>query len=967
MCRIAGIFNPNSSNLEQDILVMRDAMHRGGPDGKGIYIDADFNLAFGHRRLALLDLSEAGHQPMQSSDGGIQIIFNGEIYNFLDIRLELEEKGFKFSTQTDTEVIINAYIAWGTNCFELFKGMFALAIWDKPKEQLILARDYAGIKPLYYHISDKQLIFASEIRAFKALYPKWPENKNWKIPFLAYGHLPEPFTTLEGVKPFPKGCYSVIKLQSLSMVIFKYEKNADSLKIKDKKTAIKLLQEKINLSVERHLISDAPIGIFLSGGIDSSILTILASKLKTEKLKTLSIVFEEQDFSEEIYQKMVVDQTNVEHHSFTVTNKMFRDEFEEIMRAMDQPSIDGINSYFICKFAKAYGLTAVLSGLGADELLGGYDSIRRSQLVRRLKILPSFVLAAASFLPNEKIKRVAYLQDNSLLNKYLFYRGIYNPYQIAELLEISTDKVIEVLNKVDIQIQPGNNEAQIAANLEQHLYMQNQLLKDTDYMSMWHGIEVRVPFLDKDVISTCDSIDAKLKFNLAERPKYLLIEAFIDILPNAIWNRKKQGFTFPFNKWISHVIPLKRDSKFEKKYAQLSKSVIHWSKYWTYILATCAINEFVFLKQGFERCCFYNTSTFATMGGIEKFNRALLNGLSYLERDALLMVDSASMYDNYCEPAYFNTNNYRVYKKNKTRFVLKELILSHKYEKIILGHINLALFGLLIKIINPQAKIYVVAHGIEVWGKLKFKRLLLTQCDAILAVSNFTKEQLIKTNRIDPKKITIFHNTIDPFFNYPTSFEKPEYLIKRYNINQEDKIILTLTRLAYYEKYKGYDKVIEIMPTLLKHYPTLKYLIAGRPDEKEKNRLNKMISDNWLEKSVFMVGYVAEEEITDHYKLADLFIMPSKKEGFGIVFIEAMACGLPVIAGNKDGSVDALKNGELGMLINPENQQEMIATLEGILDGNSYTLPQKKLLQQKVNSHFGFPQFYQNLKKELVN
>ncbi len=947
---------------------MRDAMHRGGPDDSGIFVDEKIGLALGHRRLALIDLTSAGHQPMFSKDEAVSIVFNGEIYNFLQIKHELEKEGFTFITKTDTEVIINAYIHWGTKCFERFNGMFALALWDSGKSELILARDYAGIKPLYYNLTDKQFLFASEIRAFKALKPNWEENIDWKIPFLAYGHLPEPFTTLQNVQLLPKGCFAIVDLKNLSIQItpFFISKYTDSVVTTE--SAIKLLRDKVERAIERHLVSDAPIGVFLSGGIDSSIITILASKFANSKIKTLSIVFEEQDFSEEIYQKMVIEQTNVEHHSFLVTNQMFRDEFDQIMEAMDQPSIDGINSYFICKFAKQYGLTAVLSGLGADELLGGYDSAKRSQLLKKLAYLPSFVLAATNYFPNDKLKRISYLKDNTLLNKYLFYRGIYSPLRISTLLNIPLEKVLRVLKCVTIAPLDSKSEIQEAAYLEEHLYMQNQLLKDTDCMSMWHGIEVRVPFLDKEVIEACNSIAPSVKFSLNKRPKYLLIQAFQDILPSAIWNRKKQGFTFPFTKWINHVVPLDRGSVFEKKYSDLNNSLIHWSRYWTYLLATTNPKNFIFLPKKFDRVCFYNTSTFATMGGIEKFNRAFLCGLSTLEQDSLIIADAASMYDKEVETDYFRADNYRLYKKNKLSFVWNELRSAHKYNQVILGHVNLALFGILIKFFNPSIKVYLVAHGIEVWGNLSgLKKKILERCDVILAVSNYTKQKLIEVNNVAPRKVSIFHNTIDPFFKFPKKFIKPNYLLDRYDISPNEKIILTLTRLSYTEKYKGYDKVISVLPEIIKSYPSVKYLIAGKPDELEKNRLTSLISQFKLEKHVFLVGFIADEEISDHYQLADVFVMPSKKEGFGIVFIEAMACGLPVIAGNQDGSVDALKNGELGMLVNPDDKEEMIATILKVLAGDSYTPSQKQQLQNKVDGYFGFPVFQKNLKTQLVH
>ncbi len=973
MCRIAGIYDPNSFTLEADILRMRDAMYRGGPDGAGVFIEKNVGIAFGHRRLALLDLTEAGHQPMFSADNEIAITFNGEIYNFQEIRQILElEGGYEFHTQTDTEVIIYAYKYWGTRCFEYFNGMFALAIWDNHSKEMILARDHAGIKPLYFSLNKEpkncQLIFASEIRAFKAFNSNWPENEDWKIPFLAYGHLPEPFTTLSGVEPLQKGCFAIFKIANSSFTVHPFYQYAYQTKVIDKQAAVQLIKEKVENAVQRHLISDAPLGVFLSGGIDSSILTVLAASFAKKQVKTLSIVFEEQNFSEDVYQRMIVQQTKVEHHSFIVTNKMLRDEFNDIMEAMDQPSIDGINTYFICKFAKEYGLTAVLSGLGADELLGGYDSSRRSELLKRLSILPAFVLAMTAHSKNEKLKRIAYLKEDSISNKYLFYRGIYTPLQIAALLNISVEKVEATLNKVRVVAAETKNEAQLASHVEQHLYMQNQLLKDTDYMSMWHSVEVRVPFLDKEVIDACNSIDPKLKYNLSEKPKMLLIEAFKDIIPEAIWNRKKQGFSFPFTTWINYIIPLKRGPLFEIKYNKLNKGIIHWSKYWTFILATTSTSELVFLQEGYSRVCFYNLDAFATMGGIEKFNRAFLYALSRLESKALLIGDAASMHDKQVEISYFNPNNYRTYNKSKILFVLKELFHAYRYDKVIIGHVNLALFGLLLKRLNPSIKIYLVTHGIEVWQKLEgMKHQLLQKADVILAVSNYTKDKLIHINGINANKIEVFHNTIDPFFQFPDQFKKPEYLINRYNIEQNDKIIFTLTRLAYTEKYKGYDKVIEVLAEIVKTFPNVKYLIAGKPDLKERTRLNELISLLKLEKNVFLIGFITDEEVTDHYKLADVFIMPSKKEGFGIVFIEAMACGLPVIAGNQDGSVDALKNGELGLLVNPENQEEMVNTLRKVLVKERDSEEQKAALQKKVSGYFGFPVFEENLKRILVN
>jgi asparagine synthase (glutamine-hydrolysing) len=965
MCRIAGIYSPNSNTLEKDILLMRDAMYRGGPDGAGVYLNKVLGLAFGHRRLALIDLSEAGHQPMSTFNNDVIINFNGEIYNYLEIKDELEDNGYNFNTKTDTEVILLAYKHWGVKCFEKFNGMFALAILDLNNNKLILARDHAGIKPLYYSLSNTQFLFASEVKAFKAYNANWVENSDWKIYFLAYGHLPEPFTTLENVYQLPKGNYAVYNFTSFEFKTeifyeYKYSNTINNLKI-----ASEVIRENFEKAVERHLISDAPIGVFLSGGIDSSIITILAAKY-SKKIKTLSIVFEEQGFSEDIYQKMIANLTNIEHKSFLVTSVMFYEEFDQIMKAMDQPSIDGINTYFICKFAKEYGLTAVLSGLGADELFGGYDSTKRSRLLKFIGLIPNFILNQTEKVPIGKIKRISYLNNLTLRNKYLFYRGIYTPNQISKILSLSTRKVIDVLDMVTVTPYLENSLSQEASHLEQHLYMQNQLLKDTDFMSMWHGIEVRVPFLDKDFISVCNTIHPNIKLNPNKRPKQLLIDSFLDVLPSAIWNRKKQGFSFPFTKWMSYIIPQNHNEEFELIYKYLPKKSSHWSKYWAYVLVISNTSDIIFLKPYFKRIVFYNLDAFASMGGIEKFNRALLFGLSILEKQGKCFVDSASIYDTFSQEKYFKSSNYRTYKKQKKEFVLSEIFKVGRYEEVILGHVNLAIFGVLIKIIYPKKKVYLITHGIEVWDKLSgFRKRILKKVDIILAVSNYTKDKLIEVNNVASEKIKIFHNTLDPHFVFPVDFRKPDYLRDRYKINNEDKIIFTLTRLAFTEKYKGYDKVIEVLPGIIPFIPNVKYLIAGKPDEKEKVRLLRIIEENKLQNNVFLIGFVADEEVTDHYMLADVFIMPSQKEGFGIVFIEAMACGLPVIAGNKDGSVDALQNGKLGTLINPDDKVEIANVLTKLLLENRKTNSEKNILQNDVQSYFGFDVFCKNLEKQL--
>lgn len=971
MCRIAGIFDPSSGNLFHDIITMRDSMKHGGPDGEGVYIDTELPLALGHRRLSLLDLTEAGHQPMVDLNGALQIVFNGEIYNFPQLKRELVTLGHFFKTHCDTEVILKAFIQWGTNCFSRFNGMFALAIFDKRSSQIILARDHAGIKPLYYSIHREKLFFASEIRAFTALHPSWSENEKWKIHFLTFGYLPEPVTTLEHVVPLKKGTVAVIDLPGLTIKEEVFSRFVFQGIITTLPEAVKAVRQKLTSAVQRHLISDAPIGLFLSGGIDSSLLTLLAHQTLQNNLHTISIVFEDQKFSEAKFQKVIINKTGAKHSSCLVSENEFSTCLPDILKSIDQPSIDGINSYFICKYAHEFGLKAVLSGIGADELFGGYDSFYRTKNVELVKMLPAFVIGLAENFSELRKKKLAFLKQKNFLGDYLFNRGLYSPKQTALLLNSSIEFVNHTINEINVSGAYKDGKKDSRDNVswgEQHIYMQSQLLKDTDYMGMWHGLEVRVPFLDKELMETVHSINPDIKYD-HKMKKHLLIKAFADILPVEIYERKKQGFIFPFAKWIIPVqTTLQRSPEFIKKHAKLTSGKMNWVHYWAYLLAFKKDSIKYYDKQ-VKKVLFLNLSAFSLTGGIEKFNRAFLKALSELEREGKVIADSFSAYDDKVDDRYFNVVNYTGFKSNRIKFVLAVWREAFKYDTIILGHINLSLTAWGIKYMFPKKEIVLITHGIEVWEKLSgIKGYIVKNADKVFAVSSYTKETIVRVQKLLPQKIFVFHNTIDPYFSYPTVFEKPEYLMKRYGLEVKDSVIFTLTRLSASEKYKGYDKIIDVLPLLKKSIPGIRYILSGQSDERERRRLTALKKQHQLSESVQLTGFIKDEEVVDHFLLADVFIMPSRKEGFGIVFIEAMACGLSVIAGNKDGSVDALQHGTLGQLIDPDNEKEIFKALQYTFSSKEKLMNTngKKELQQKVKDVFGFDKYKNNLEKLLV-
>ncbi|KAF0242836.1 MAG: asparagine synthase (glutamine-hydrolyzing) [Sediminibacterium sp.] len=585
MCRISGIVHRSSTPAIDQITSMRDSMLHGGPDDAGVYIDEELHLALGHRRLSLIDLSAAGHQPMFSKDKNLVIVFNGEIYNYKEIQQELQSLGHNFISHSDTEVIIAAYAQWGKDCFSRFNGMFALAILDKLNGKLILARDHAGIKPLYYSFENGSLYFASEIRAFKTIYSNWKTNPDWRTYFLVFGYIPEPYTTLENVYTLSKGNWMEISLNTFNQQQGQFAQPNYQYTIHSEQEAVTKVKDALDAAVKRHLISDAPIGLFLSGGIDSSILTLLAKKYCGDQLQTLSIDFEESSFSEKKYQQIIIDATNAKHQSFIVSKQDFIDAIPDILEAIDQPSNDGINSYFITRYAKEAGLKAVLSGIGADELFGGYPSFKRTGLLGYTQLIPPFLLKAAVLFPDDKKKKIQFLVDTRFPGHYLFNRGFFTPDRVAAYLDIPISKVNRVIESVAL---PAANKAmhpleQVAFE-ETNLYMQNQLLKDTDYMSMWHSVEVRVPFLDKDLMNLVYSIHPDIRYN-SKQTKHLLIKAFADILPEAIWNRPKQGFTFPFQQWFNQVnIPTTNNPILQQMQAGLVNGKTHWSRYWCYSL-----------------------------------------------------------------------------------------------------------------------------------------------------------------------------------------------------------------------------------------------------------------------------------------------------------------------------------------------------------------------------------------------
>jgi phosphatidylinositol alpha-1,6-mannosyltransferase len=368
-----------------------------------------------------------------------------------------------------------------------------------------------------------------------------------------------------------------------------------------------------------------------------------------------------------------------------------------------------------------------------------------------------------------------------------------------------------------------------------------------------------------------------------------------------------------------------------------------------------------------KKVMLYSLQSFSTTGGIQKMSRTLAHALHTIAIQRKWEFNMYSLYDAYYDlmPQYVPTENFRAFEGNKLEFVLRAVKNGAESDIVVLTHINLSLVGLLIKQINPKCKIWLIAHGIEVWRPVSLiKKSFLKRCNKVICVSNYTRDQVIKWHHVHPELCIVLNNALDPFMNIPEKFTKPQYLINKYNLDEGKPILLTLTRLAATEQYKGHEQVISVMKNLKMKFPGIRYILAGKYDSNEKVRILELINANNVQEEVLLTGFIDEKELADHFLLADLFVLPSKKEGFGIVFIEALACGLPVICGNGDGSVDAIRNGELGKAIDVE---DLTALENAITDSlrTQLSIEHRKELQKHCLQYFNEADYIRNLEKLL--
>ncbi len=565
MCGIAGIIGTREDVTRERLQSLASSLAHRGPDDEGIEVLAQMGervVGFVHRRLAIIDLSPSGHQPMRDPETGNWITFNGEIYNYRELRKSLAAAGAAFRTGSDTEVILKAYARYGRACVNHLDGMFAFALWDAAAQRLLLAVDRVGVKPLYWlHDTAGRFAFASEVRSFLAsgLAPKRIDHAA-VMSYLAFGSVQAPRTILAGVSQLLPAHTLVFEARTGEVSVERYWSPSQRSVPSSPAEIASVLAS----AVARHLVSDVPVGLFLSGGVDSSALAVLAHHVGAgESLESFTVTFPEAPYAEGAYARQVGERYCHRHHELVIRDADLAAELPAALAAQDQPSIDGANVFIISRAVRAAGVKVILSGQGGDEVFGGYPTFRRIPRMvaahRMVAALPRSVRHGiawgartwASAAPITA-KLAAYLTSSGdAMVCYAITRQLFHPDVREHLLSGSTSGsggawstktgVAEELKGLDA--------ARTVSLLELRGYLANTLLRDSDVMSMAHGLEVRVPYLDRALVEAVFRAPASA-FSDAASPKPLLLRAVQAELPRAVYNRPKMGFTFPWEVWL---------------------------------------------------------------------------------------------------------------------------------------------------------------------------------------------------------------------------------------------------------------------------------------------------------------------------------------------------------------------------------------------------------------------------------
>ncbi|HEX2852756.1 MAG TPA: asparagine synthase (glutamine-hydrolyzing) [Opitutaceae bacterium] len=979
MCGIAGYIDPSSPEgiRREAVTRMCDAMVHRGPDDSGIETQGPATL--GMRRLAIFDPAN-GHQPMSTPDGRHTLVFNGAIYNFRALRDELAAGGWAFRTQCDTEVLLAAYATWGEGCLGRLRGMFAFAVWDAREQTLFLARDPFGIKPLYYRQDGTRLLFASELNALCAASAFSAEIDPRSMgDYLAWFAVPAPRTIYRGVFSLRPGECATFRAGRLEVrVAWSFRSIPRAAKVcTSREEFIRELRGRLDDSIRAHVVADVPVGAFLSGGLDSTAIVGLMTRATGSQLRTFSIGFEEAEYSEASDAERAARHFGAAHSTHILTGAEVARDLDKLVAAFDQPTGDGINTYYASRAARAGGVTVALSGLGGDELFGSYPSFR--DLPRLARWLPVWsklprgvrnaILSRLRRGDTRRRKLADFLQHaRSLHDLGALQRRVFSTGRQIDLLHRDARGAIinrspyhpEVDALADDLDDAGSFETISAWELR--TYMTDVLLRDSDVMSMHQSLELRVPFVDRPLIEWLWRQPAAFKSD-PRSAKTALRDAVRDVLPpEFLRERPKRGFTLPFARWMKRELrpfleetfsspTLSRSNLFDTGAVQKTwqgfvsgNDPREWSRVWSLAMAVAFANRRLAapspriappasissekLREAprspaplplpnqpaptpertiRSRTLLIAPEIFVSEGGITRILQIYLKALCDLagadQAVRLLALNDAVVDSIDLRRTSSDTlEDWFVCTRHKPRFVRAALRMSRGCDRLICGHVAQLPVAWAARQLNRRLRYYLVAHGIEVWRPFTLaERIALRGAEKIFCVSDFTRRELLRHCPLPEGRAVVLHNALDPWFEIapgaPLAACPP--------------VILVVTRLTYSDRYKGVEHMIQAMPAIRAAIPNATLRIIGRGDDLP--RLQMIRNQLGLATAVEFLGYVNDKRMDAELRACRLFALPSEREGFGLVFLEAMAHGRPCL-GARAGGIPEVIDADTGVL-----------------------------------------------------
>jgi len=974
MCGIAGLIDPNLSPDDRMAAVGRmcAAMVHRGPDDLGI--DSRDSATLGVRRLAIFDPAH-GHQPMHTPDGRYSIVFNGAIYNFRELRSELASAGWSFRTECDTEVLLAALAEWGPGCLNRLRGMFAFALWDSRERALHLARDPFGIKPLYYRQDGDRLIFASEINALRASGAFAAEIDPLSVSeYLGWLAVPAPRTIFRGIfslRPGEAATFRAGRFDIRSVWNFRSippaEKTAGS-----HKDFIRELRARLEDSTRAHLLADVPVGAFLSGGLDSAAVAGLMTRASGGRLRTFSIGFEESAYSEAAGAEATARHLGSEHQTRILTGAEVASDIGNFLGACDQPTGDGLNTYYASQTARAGGVTVALSGLGGDELFGGYPSFR--QVPRLARFLPWWRrlpkrarMAIVDSLRKDGTSRrkladiLAHahsIDEVASLQRRVFSdpgcRSLLGPAALVALGDRPPFHPELAALRLDLA---AADPLELVSGWELRTYMADVLLRDSDVMSMRHSLELRVPFVDRVLIEWLWRQPSAFKFTPGQ-PKDALAEATADLLPPGLLGRRKQGFTLPLRVWMRRELKPFLDETFSARSVERSglfnrvtvqsawqgflqrDDAPEWSRLWSLGLLIAFVNQSAApVRPALEASPVRIGATtvarenkrigkvekskakgftllmvpeiFSTVGGIARMLQLYLKALCELgaadNRGVRLLALNDTALDSRDTRRYMagSLSDWFVCSGKKRRFVREALRMSRSCDRLICGHVAQLPVAWAARCFNPRLRYYLVAHGIEVWRPFTLlERVALRGATRVFCVSDFTRMEMQKYVHLAAGRAVVLPNALDS-----TAFT----ISPGTPLADCPPVILTVSRLSFADRYKGVEHLIEAMPAVRAAEPGAQLRVIGRGDDLP--RLQGLARHvGLLGTGVVFLGPVDDKVLAGEIRACRLFALPSGREGFGIVYLEAMASGRPCL-GARAGGVPEVITEETGVLV----------------------------------------------------